>query len=123
MASDLELDVVVVDDGSTDRTAAVATAAGARVISLPFNLGVGGAVQTGYLVALQGGYDVAIQVDGDGQHPPVELPKLVQALRESEADLVIGSRLPPPARAPAPPPPPARPPPWSPARSPPPPPP
>ena len=66
-------DVVVIDDGSGDGTAAAAVRAGARVITLPFNLGIGSAVQTGYMVALEGGYDIAIQVDGDGQHPAEEI--------------------------------------------------
>src|SRR5919106_3921655 len=63
-----EFDVVVVDDGSTDRTAAEAEATGATVIRHPFNLGIGGAMQTGFKYALERGYDVAAQVDGDGQH-------------------------------------------------------
>lgn len=87
------LDVVVVDDGSSDATAEAARAAGARVLSLPFNLGIGGAVQTGYLYARDNGYDVAIQVDGDGQHDPAEIPKLLGPLQEGRADLVGGSRF------------------------------
>jgi glycosyltransferase involved in cell wall biosynthesis len=87
------LDVLVVDDGSTDATADAARRAGARVVSLPFNLGIGGAVQTGYLAALDGGYDVAIQVDGDGQHPAEEVAKLLSHLQGGEVDLVIGSRF------------------------------
>jgi len=87
------LDVLVVDDGSTDGTAAVARGAGATVVSLPFNLGIGGAVQTGYLAALEGGYDVAIQVDGDGQHPAEEIAKLMPHLQHDGVDLVIGSRF------------------------------
>src|SRR6185436_20103807 len=62
------VDVLVVNDGSTDETAAIAQGAGARVVDLPFNLGIGGAVQAGYLYAMRKEYDVAVQVDGDGQH-------------------------------------------------------
>ena len=87
------LDVLVVDDGSTDETAAVARRAGARVVSLPFNLGIGGAVQTGYLAALEGGYDAAIQVDGDGQQPAEQVGKLLPHLAAGPCDLVIGSRF------------------------------
>ena len=73
-------DVLVVDDGSTDETAAIAAAAGARVISLPFNVGIGGAMQCGYLYARDNGYEVAVQVDGDGQHDPRDIPRLLAAL-------------------------------------------
>ena len=86
-------DVVVIDDGSGDGTAAAAVRAGARVITLPFNLGIGSAVQTGYMVALEGRYDIAIQVDGDGQHPAEEIDRLIAALTESGADIVVGSRF------------------------------
>ncbi|MDX6580562.1 MAG: hypothetical protein QOJ47_2111, partial [Gaiellales bacterium] len=86
-------DVVVIDDGSGDGTAAAAVRAGARVITLPFNLGIGSAVQTGYMAALEGGYDVAVQVDGDGQHPAEEIDRLIAALAESGADIVVGSRF------------------------------
>jgi len=86
-------EVVVVDDASRDRTAAVARAAGATVLSLPANLGIGGAVQTGFRYALARGADAAVQVDGDGQHPPAELDRLVQPVLDGEADVVIGSRF------------------------------
>jgi glycosyltransferase involved in cell wall biosynthesis len=86
-------DVVVVDDGSSDATALVAASAGARVLRLPFNVGIGGAVQAGFMVADSDGYDVAVQVDGDGQHPPSEVRALLEALSESDADMVIGSRF------------------------------
>ena len=92
-AVDPSFDVLVVDDGSTDATAAAATARGARVVRLPFNLGIGGAMQTGYRYALEHGYDVAVQVDGDGQHDPAELPALLTPLLAGEADLVVGSRF------------------------------
>jgi glycosyltransferase involved in cell wall biosynthesis len=84
-------DVLVVDDGSTDDTASRARGAGADVARLPFNLGVGGAMRTGYRYAFEHGYDVAIQVDADGQHDPRYVPKLVDAL--DEADIVIGARF------------------------------
>ena len=87
-------DVLVVDDGSTDATAAEAGAEGAVVISHPYNLGIGGAVQSGYKYALRHDYDVAVQVDGDGQHKPEYLPQMVEALQTSDAraDMVYGSR-------------------------------
>ena len=85
-------DAVVVDDCSSDDTAAVARAAGARVLSLPVNLGIGGAVQTGFLFAMREGYDVVVQVDGDGQHDPAWLPAVVAPLLDGRADCVIGSR-------------------------------
>jgi glycosyltransferase involved in cell wall biosynthesis len=92
-AFDPSIDVVVVDDGSTDSTAAVAVSAGAAVVRLPFNLGIGGAVQTGFRYALEHGYEVAVRLDGDGQHDPAELPKLLAPLERGEADVVTGSRF------------------------------
>jgi glycosyltransferase involved in cell wall biosynthesis len=88
-------DVVVVDDGSTDSTAAAAAAEGAVVISHPYNLGIGGAMQSGYKYALRRGYEVAVQVDGDGQHKTEYVPELLAALQTSgdEADMVYGSRF------------------------------
>src|SRR5918992_989920 len=87
-------DVLVVDDGSTDGTAAEAEAHGASVVRHPFNLGIGGAVQSGYKYALANGYDVAVQVDGDGQHKPEYLDELLRALNtEGAADMVSGSRF------------------------------
>lgn len=83
--------VLVVDDGSTDATAEVARDAGADVVVLPFNLGVGGAMRTGYRYALEQGFDVAVQVDADGQHDPGEVPALIARL--DEADLVLGARF------------------------------
>jgi glycosyltransferase involved in cell wall biosynthesis len=85
--------ICVVDDGSTDDTAAVAAGLGAEVLRLPFNLGIGGAVQAGYLRARELGVDVAVQVDGDGQHDPAQLERLLAPLRRGEADVVIGSRF------------------------------
>ena len=90
--ADADFEIVVVDDGSEDETGAVAEAAGARLVRLPFNLGIGGAVQTGYRYALANGFDVAVQVDGDGQHDPSQLPVILAPLLAGEADIVIGSR-------------------------------
>lgn len=87
-----EADVLAVDDGSTDATAARARAAGARVASLPFNQGVGAAQQTGYIYALRNGYEVCAHLDGDGQHLPSELARLVAEVEAGNADMVVGSR-------------------------------
>jgi glycosyltransferase involved in cell wall biosynthesis len=92
-AFDPALDVVVVDDAASDRTAAIAAAHGAAVVRLPFNLGIGGAVQTGFKYALEHGYDVVVRLDGDGQHDPAELPRLLGPLEAGEADIVVGSRF------------------------------
>jgi len=88
-----QCDVAVVDDGSTDATAEVARGHGATVLSSPFNLGIGGAIQTGYLWARDHGYDAAVQIDGDGQHDPSSIPGALAPLREARADLVVGSRF------------------------------
>jgi glycosyltransferase involved in cell wall biosynthesis len=85
-------DVLVIDDGSTDATAAKARAAGALVASLPFNQGLGAALQTGYLYALREGYDCCAHLDADGQHPPAEVARLLDEIYADRADLVIGSR-------------------------------
>lgn len=91
--SSLKVDVVVVNDGSKDNTESEAKRAGAKVLSLSSNLGIGGAVQTGYLYALYNDYDAAVQIDGDGQHSPKDLERLADELNSSEADMVIGSRF------------------------------
>ncbi len=83
--------VLVVDDGSGDRTARAAKEAGAAVCQLPFNLGVGGAMRTGYRYALREGYDVVVQVDADGQHDATYIPRLIEALEH--ADVVVGARF------------------------------
>ncbi|MDX2022389.1 MAG: glycosyltransferase family 2 protein [Deltaproteobacteria bacterium] len=89
-----QLDVLVVDDGSVDRTSEIAHARGVRVASLCRNLGIGAAVQTGLRLAARDGYDWAMQIDGDGQHPPAELEKLLErAEGPDQPDLVIGSRF------------------------------
>jgi hypothetical protein len=92
-AFDAGLDVVVVSDGSVDRTAEVAAEHGARVVRLPFNLGIGGAVQTGFRYAWENGYELAVRCDGDGQHDPSELPKVLAPVLADEADIVVGSRF------------------------------
>jgi glycosyltransferase involved in cell wall biosynthesis len=85
-------DLLVIDDGSTDDTLRQVPAH-AAVVSLPFNLGIGGAMQTGYRYAALNGYDIAIQVDGDGQHRPGEVERLVNHLIETNSDMVVGSRF------------------------------
>ena len=92
-AFDAAATVVVVDDASTDATADVAEARGAAVLRLPFNVGIGGAVQTGIRYALAEGYDIAVRLDGDGQHVSSEIGKLLAPIRAGDADLVIGSRF------------------------------
>jgi glycosyltransferase involved in cell wall biosynthesis len=89
-----QYDVLVVDDGSTDDTAPLAEAAGATVIRLPFNLGIGGAVQSGFTYALEGGYQRMVQVDADGQHLPEELDALSDAMdADPSVDMICGSRF------------------------------
>lgn len=86
-----KVDVLVVDDGSSDNTTQVARSTGARVATLPFNLGVGGAMRVGFRYAIENGYDNVIQIDSDGQHNPESVTSLIAAL--SEADLVLGARF------------------------------
>jgi len=88
-----EADVLVVDDGSTDQTAEFARAAGAIVASLPFNQGIGAAVQTGYVFAESVGYDYVGRVDGDGQHPAAQLVRVLEKVTNGECDVCIGSRF------------------------------
>jgi glycosyltransferase involved in cell wall biosynthesis len=89
-----DFDVLVVDDGSTDETSGRARAVGAQVVRHPFNLGIGGAVQSGYQYAVEHGYEVAVQVDGDGQHDARCIPELLQALEASpDLNMVTGSRF------------------------------
>ncbi len=84
--------VLVINDGSTDKTAAVAKAAGANVVTLPYNLGIGAAMQTGFIYAYENNFDFMVQVDGDGQHNPNEIKELIPFLVADQADVVIGSR-------------------------------
>lgn len=88
-----EGDVLVVNDGSRDGTSGAAKKLGASVIDLSFNLGIGGAMQTGFRYALEGGYDTAIQFDGDGQHRAGEIPRILDPYQKGDADLVVGSRF------------------------------
>lgn len=85
--------VLVLDDCSSDGTAAVARAAGAEVLSMPTHLGLGGCVQAGYKLAFELGYDYVIRLDGDGQHDPAEIPRIFDTLRSSDCQMVIGSRF------------------------------
>ncbi|MGF7046488.1 glycosyltransferase involved in cell wall biosynthesis [Paenibacillus sp. DS2015] len=84
-------DILVINDGSTDNTEAVARGEGTKVLSMPFNVGIGASMQTGYIYARDNGYDVAVQMDADGQHAATDLPKLLSRVKEN--DLVIGSRF------------------------------
>lgn len=86
-------DVLVVNDGSHDGTGRIAAGLGVKTLDLPFNLGIGGAMQAGYLYARKHDYDVAVQFDGDGQHRAHEIKKLLQPIVNGEADLVVGSRF------------------------------
>ena len=92
-AFDHDLQIVVVDDGSIDRTAAVAVERGAHVLRLPFNLGIGGAVQTGFRYAFENGFQLALRLDGDGQHDPAQLGLLLAPVLAGEADIAVGSRF------------------------------
>jgi glycosyltransferase involved in cell wall biosynthesis len=92
-AFDPSFDVLVVDDASHDTTAVVARRHGARVVTLPFNLGIGGAVQTGFRFAALHEYDLAARLDGDGQHDPSELGPLVDVVVGGAADICVGSRF------------------------------
>lgn len=87
------LNVVIVNDCSQDHTADIASKLDCTLINLPVNLGIGGAVQTGFKYAFENNYDFAMQVDGDGQHPPSEIPKFLKAITQNEFDVIIGSRF------------------------------
>jgi glycosyltransferase involved in cell wall biosynthesis len=85
--------VLVIDDCSMDATVEVARAAGARILPLPHHLGLGGAVQAGYKLAFELGFEYVIRVDGDGQHDPRDIPRILDKLKESGAEMVIGARM------------------------------
>ena len=87
------LPIVVIDDGSSDGTEAAARDAGAVVLRMPFNMGYGVALQAGYKRALRAGHDCVVQLDGDGQHEPADIPALLAVLERGEADVVLGSRF------------------------------
>lgn len=86
-------DYIIINDCSTDRTKNICEENGYNIINLPINLGIGGAVQTGYKYAYNHDYDIAVQVDGDGQHDPLFLEVMAQYLEEHSADMIIGSRF------------------------------
>ncbi|MBQ9760702.1 MAG: glycosyltransferase family 2 protein [Clostridia bacterium] len=88
-----QYDYLVVNDCSTDCTEEILKRRGYRYISLPVNLGIGGAVQSGYLYASQNDYDIAIQIDGDGQHDPAYIEKLIKPIVDGKADMAVGSRF------------------------------
>jgi len=85
-------DIVVIDDGSSDKTGQIALQKGAEVLRLVFNLGIGATMQTGFIFAQREGYDIAVQIDGDGQHDASFLPALLKPLVDGESDMVVGSR-------------------------------
>jgi glycosyltransferase involved in cell wall biosynthesis len=87
------VDIVVIDDGSSDSTARIATENKALVLSLPFNLGIGAAMQTGYKYAKDNGYDIAVQFDGDGQHRADQLDAIIKPVIDNDTDMAIGSRF------------------------------
>lgn len=88
-----DVDYIVINDCSKDNTLKVLKNCNASYVNLPLNLGIGGGVQTGYKYAMQNGYDIAVQIDGDGQHDTSYLKKLIEPIENGEADIVIGSRF------------------------------
>jgi len=89
----LDVDYLVVNDCSKDHTLEILEKMGANYVNLPVNLGIGGGMQTGYLYAKEHGYDIAVQIDGDGQHDPTYLPSVIEPVARGKADLVVGSRF------------------------------
>jgi glycosyltransferase involved in cell wall biosynthesis len=90
---DDELEIAVIDDGSSDNTYGAAKLAGASALRLPFNMGYGNALQTGYKYAYSKGFDIVLQMDGDGQHDPAYIPSMIKTLLEADLDVLIGSRF------------------------------
>lgn len=88
-----QYDYLIVNDCSTDSTEEIIKRRGYNYISLPANLGIGGGVQSGYLYAVQNDYDIAVQIDGDGQHDPAYIDNMIQPISEGKTDIVIGSRF------------------------------
>lgn len=88
-----QYDYVIINDGSTDETERVCLGKGYQLLNLPINMGIGGAVQTGYCYARDNDYDIAVQIDGDGQHDVKFLDKMVDLIKKDQADVVIGSRF------------------------------
>ena len=89
----IDVDYLVVNDCSTDQTREILVQRNANYVSLPVNLGIGGCMQTGYLYAMEQGYDIAVQIDGDGQHDPVCIKRVIDPIVHGQADMVIGSRF------------------------------
>jgi len=89
----VNLSVVVVNDCSSDRTGEMASRLSCKVLNLPINLGIGGAVQTGFKYAFESGFDMALQLDGDGQHPSEMIPEMIAFMESGKMDVVIGSRF------------------------------
>lgn len=87
------MDILVVNDGSSDRTSEIASSSGAKVIDIPYNIGYGGAIQTGFRFAVEYDYDYVITMDGDGQHAPESIRSLIEAMEKEKADVVVGSRF------------------------------
>ena len=87
-----EADILVVNDGSTDATETISRSQGVILLNHPYNMGIGATMQTGFLYALEAGYEMVVQIDGDGQHNPESLPALIQPILEKKCNLVIGSR-------------------------------
>lgn len=92
-SSNPRADILVINDGSADRTSEIAKQANVKVLDIPFNIGYGGAVQTGFRFAKEYGYDFIITIDGDGQHDPSSAKDLIKAMQKGHADVVIGSRF------------------------------